>query len=109
MPWPMVLNLLNNIPELEFRRAFPLAQLTAFVGNAMGGKGDGSKAVDKTKLFSPMDFLPEYARPEGFTGHSGPRIPREAAREFLEASKRAQLPSWVVATAPLAGIRASAA
>jgi hypothetical protein len=103
--------LLEKVTTLSFRRDYMLAQLTAFVGNAMGGKGDGTgKKVDAAKLYSVTDFLPPWSRPEGFDSQgSNARVPKEAAREFLEASKRAQLPAWVIAVAPLAGIRSSAA
>jgi hypothetical protein len=110
MLWPVIENLLSHVSLLEFRRCYPVAQLTAFVGNAMGGKGDGKgKKAEPSKMFSPLEFVPWYARPEGFQTQGGHNIPRHVAKAFLEASKRALLPAWVVAVAPVAAIRNAAA
>jgi hypothetical protein len=106
--------LLGKVSTLNFRRDYMLASLMVLIGNALGGKADPNdpkaKKIDPARVYSVTDFLPPWSRPEGFLAQAGgTRVPREVAREFLEASKRAQLPAWVIAVAPLAAIRQSAA
>ena len=55
-----------RIPMIHLKRAWPLAQIQAFVGNALGGKSSGGKSLPSWKVFQPQEFLPGYARPEGF-------------------------------------------
>ncbi|WP_295818026.1 hypothetical protein [uncultured Deinococcus sp.] len=55
--------LTSRIPEIHLRRAWPMAQLQAFIGNALGGKASRGKKVDDSRSFKPQDFMPFYARP----------------------------------------------
>lgn len=57
----VLLFLFMRIPEIHMRAAWPVAQLMAFVGNALGGKGGGGKRLDKDKRFSAPEMLPWFA------------------------------------------------
>lgn len=53
--------LFRRIPGIHLKRAWPFAQLQAFVGNALGGKSSGGKKAPDWKTFRPTEFLPWYA------------------------------------------------
>lgn len=55
-----------RIPAIHLKRSWPMAQLQAFIGNALGGKDRSGKALPAWKSFAATDFLPFFARPEGF-------------------------------------------
>lgn len=73
-----------------------MAQIQAFIGNALGGKSHGGKALPAHKRFTPVDFLPHFARPEGFEDE--PLLPPHVCWMFLEAADNGGLSraSWVV-------------
>jgi hypothetical protein len=106
---PSVLGvLLEQLPMLELRRNYVTADLMAFVGNALGGKQKPSATGEKIDPFKVTDFLPFFARPEGFLEDAtGKAIPPHAARDFLEASRAGRVPEWVLNIAPIAAIRAA--
>jgi hypothetical protein len=60
---PQIEMLLDKARSENLRRDFTTAQLTAAVLNALGGKGDGSKKADPSKMFSVTDFLPPWSKP----------------------------------------------
>lgn len=89
------------------RQHLPVAQLEASIRNYFGGKADpadsSGKAIDPSKLYSPYELLPWYAKMEQDT-QAG--IPKEDAREFL--ANAGKLPSWVISIAPIEAIKAAA-
>lgn len=59
--WDLLLEYEQQLPQVEFYKSFPTAQMISFVGNAMGGKTNGGKPADPDKMFSPYEMLPPYA------------------------------------------------
>lgn len=54
--------LFQRIPGIHLKRAWPFAQLQAFIGNALGGKGSGGGAkTPEWKQFKAQEFLPWFA------------------------------------------------
>lgn len=95
---------------LEFRRHYVIAEMIAFIANALGGKSD-SKTVNTKPIdpFSPMDFMPSYARPAGFMDEvMSVKISEATAIDFLEHSRKGLVPEWVLNFAPINTIRAAA-
>lgn len=56
--------LFQRIPGIHLKRAWPSAQLQAFVGNAMGGKSKGGGKTPEWKIFTPQELLPWFAQTE---------------------------------------------
>jgi hypothetical protein len=55
--------LFGRIPGIHFKRAWPVAQLTAMLGNSNGGKSkSGGKSTPDWKVFRASEFIPPYAR-----------------------------------------------
>lgn len=103
--------LLEQLPMIEFRRYYATAEMIAFVGNALGGKQESKPKVNEKPFdpFSPMDFLPFFARPAGFIDAvSGIKIPEAAAIDFLENTRKGLVPDWVLNFAPINTIRTAA-
>lgn len=109
LTWPQVRMYLHQITQLEFRRHFPMAKLTAAVMNVAGGKPKpGAKGDPDFQPWSPYELLASYARLEDMVFPSGVSVSPTTAREFLRLSREGKLPSWVLATANMARIWAVA-
>jgi len=82
---------------VHLRRVWPLAQLTAMLGNVNGGKAEGGKKMDPRKTFTAQEFLPWFARPEGF-GPPPPALEPHHCAWLVEAAETGLLKnaSWVV-------------
>ncbi|MGY2892748.1 hypothetical protein [Deinococcus sp. UYEF24] len=87
----------ESLPMVYLRRAWPLAQLAAMLGNVNGGKSDGGKKMDARKTFSPLEFVPWYARAPGFELPAPMLAPHHCAAlvEAVEAG-HLQNSSWVL-------------
>lgn len=97
--------LLENLPEVNLRSAYPLAALEATLLNIMGGKPeDDAPARDPSRLYTPFDRLPWFARPE-WTGELQGNVSQEAALDFMRNRKR--LPAWAVTVAPIEAIKSA--
>ncbi|UQN10364.1 hypothetical protein [Deinococcus sp. QL22] len=88
--------LFGRIPGIHYKRAWPVAQLTAMLGNVNGGKSKGGGNTPDWKLFKGSEFLPAYARTPDL---DGPQLlaPHHCAAlaEALE-NKHLAHASWVV-------------
>lgn len=73
-----------------------MAHLMAFIGNALGGKSSGGKKMPKWKVFSPPEFLPFFAKPEGFDFDE--LLPPHLCSLLMRAIESGELAqaSWVV-------------
>lgn len=60
----VLVHLWQRIPGKRERENWMLAQLQAFLGNALGGKSKGGTKTPEWKLFKPQDFLPAWATSE---------------------------------------------
>lgn len=97
--------LLTHLPDVELRRSYPLAALEATVLNIMGGKPDeDAKRQDPSKLYTPFERLPWYARP-AWTGSISTALDRDAALDFMRNRKR--LPAWAITLAPIEAIKSA--
>lgn len=101
---------LEHLPEVEMRRAWPVAQLEAAIKNALGGKRPSKKKSDEPplqphELFNTLETLPYYARP-AWAEDASVSIAPDAAKAFLK--HRRDLPAWVIAVAPLDAIQRAA-
>jgi len=97
--------LLESLPEVNLRSAYPLAALEATLLNIMGGKpDDDAKAQDPSRLYSPFDRLPWYARPDWTSTLRG-NVSQEAALDFMRNRKR--LPAWAITVAPIEAIKSA--
>jgi len=52
-----------RIPDIHFKSVWGAAQMMAFYGNSMGGKGTGGKKLDDSKTFKWREFMPDWAVP----------------------------------------------
>jgi len=106
---PQLQYLLEHMPDIEFRRAYPLAGLEATILNMTGGKPDpsdpDSKPMDASRTYSPFERLPWYAQP-AWARHAATSIGVDAARDFMRNRKR--LPLWALNVAPIDEITAAA-
>lgn len=88
-----------------------MAQLEATLRNMMGGKRqkearpDDAPPLQPHELYSALELLPWYARPD-WVETAGLAIPPDAAKDFLQ--HRRDMPAWVVAIAPVDAIRRAA-
>ena len=100
---------LEHLPDVAFRHAYPLASLEAAVLNAMGGKPDPNdkkaKPLDPSRVYTPSERLPPYARPS-WLSEAPTGVPPDAARDFQANRKR--IPLWALQVAPLDAITAAA-
>lgn len=102
---------LEHMPDIHLRWAWPVAQLEAAIKNMMGGKRqkeakpDDDPPLQEHELFTPLELLPWYARPD-WVEAAGGTIPADAARDFL--AHRRDMPAWVIAIAPIDAIRRAA-
>jgi hypothetical protein len=89
-------HLYGRIPEIHMKRAWPMAQLEAFLGNALGGKSKGKSEMPEWKIIRPEERLPWFARPAGL-GHDDLMEPHHCLLliEALEAGELRQA-SWVL-------------
>ena len=85
------------LPMVHLHRTWPLAQLTAMLGNVNGGKAEGGKKMDPRKTFTALEFLPWFARPPGFEPPAPVLEPHHCAL-LVEAAETGLLrnASWVV-------------
>ena len=92
----MLVYLFSRIPAIHLKRAWPLAQLQAFMGNALGGRERGGKKLPSWKTFVTPDFLPFFARPEGFEVQN--LLPPHICSLIMQALDSGELSgaSWVV-------------
>ena len=92
----VVARLYLEIPDIHLKRAWPTMQLQAMVGNALGGKGDGSERMDPAKAWRPEEFTPPFAR--GAEGLPQPALEPQHCWAFQQALETGQLEgaSWVV-------------
>lgn len=90
-------HLFGRIPEIHFKRAWPVAQLTAMLGNVNGGKAKGGGSTPSWKLFNGQDFVPGYARPPGMDEGLHRLEPHHCAL-FAQALEQGYLKnaSWVL-------------
>src|SRR5690606_40685650 len=98
------------MPDVHLRWAWPVAQLEAALRNMMGGKRqketqpDDDPPLQPHELYTPLELLPWYARPEwAETGALTAGIHPDAAKDFMR--HRRDMPAWVVAIAPVDAIR----
>ncbi len=100
--------LMMHMPDVELRRAYPLAGLEATLLNALGGKPDpgekDGKPADPARLYTPFERLPWYARPE-WVSDVRTSIGVDAAQDFMRNRKR--LPLWALNVAPISEITAA--
>ena len=105
--------LLEHMPEVEYRRAYPLASLEAAVLNAIGGKPDpedkDAEPLPPERTFTPLEILPPYARPAWIAERTPAGLPPAVAHDFMQRVKTKLLPPWVLAICPIDHIRAAAA
>lgn len=101
------------MPEVEYRRAYPLASLEAALLNAVGGKPDpadeDAEPLPPERSFTPLELLPPYASPAWIAEKTPAGLPPTVARDFLRRVKAKSLPPWVLAICPIDTIRAAAA
>lgn len=85
-----------RVPDIHLKRAWVSAHLMSFIGNALGGKSTGGKKLPRWKMFSPTDFLPFFARPEGFQGED--LLPPHLCSLLMRAAGSGELgqASWVI-------------
>lgn len=94
----VVARLYMEIPDIHLKRAWPLMQLQAFVGNSLGGKGKGDgEKPDPKSLWRPEEFTP----PAAYGAADLPRPLLEpqhcwALQQAIEAGHLGQGASWVV-------------
>lgn len=101
---------LEHLPDVELRRAYPLAGLEATILNMMGGKRKKKSESDeppleKHELWLAIERLPFFAQPE-WVKEATPSISVEAAQDFLKHKKR--LAAWVLQVAPIDAIARAA-
>jgi hypothetical protein len=99
MPVDLIGSYLSELLQIEFRRALPMAQFEATVGNMMGGKGgDGDKPLASDKVIHPFERLPAYARPpevNQIVTWGGLIYTPEQCRAIVWAFEDGALPNWV--------------
>lgn len=90
-------HLFGRIPGIHLKRAWPVAQLTAMLGNVNGGKSKGGKKSPDWKTFKASEFLPAWARTADMQAERTLLEPHHCAllAQALEARHLAQA-SWVV-------------
>jgi hypothetical protein len=100
------------MPDVNLRHAWPVAQLEATLRNMMGGKRQRERKLDDDpplqphELYSALELLPWFARPDWAEEAAGLAIPPDAAKDFLK--HRRDMPDWVIAIAPIDAIRRAA-
>ncbi len=57
----VLVHLWQRIPVKRERESWMLAQLQAFIGNALGGKSKRGEKKPEGMMFKPPDFLPAWA------------------------------------------------
>lgn len=85
---------LEGVTDEAFRNSWMFAQLQAFIGNALGGKGNKKDSLSKNKAFTPLEFIPPWARPAHL--RENPVIPSLLCVAVVEALEAKQIPSWVL-------------
>lgn len=99
----------RSLPDVEMRRAWPMAALESFARNFAGGKPDpndtSAKTIPPERTFAPSELLPPWARPDWLDA-TGTSIPADAARDFLKHQRR--VPSWALQVAPIGEIKNAA-
>lgn len=99
MPSDLLFVYYQRIAESEKRRAWPIMVLTSFIGNALGGKSDAISTTPKSKLWSPLDFLPYFAHTKTSLlelKFGGSAFSPEQCNWISEGVANRELPSWVV-------------
>jgi len=88
--------LFQRIPRIHLYRAWPLMQLQAFIGNALGGKQKGGEKLAKNKVYSPLDFVPPLARTPDLI--PAPPLAPQHCSVLIQALESGQLKnaSWVI-------------
>lgn len=90
-------HLFGRIPGIHFKRAWPVAQLTAMLGNVNGGKSRGGRSMPDWKVFKAGEFIPPYGRTADMEDERTLLEPHHCAAlaDALEA-KQLKNASWVV-------------
>lgn len=88
--------LFGRIPKIHLHRAWPLMQLQAFIGNALGGKQKGGEKLATNKVFSPLEFAPPMAQVPGLL--PAPPLSAPQCAVLIQALEAGQLrgASWVI-------------
>ncbi|MBZ9753009.1 hypothetical protein K7W42_19405 [Deinococcus sp. HMF7604] len=89
--------LFSRVPGIHLKRAWPFAQLQAFIGNALGGKGGDGKKTPDWKLFKTPELLPWFAQTEELRAQ-GQLLSPPHCLLISDALEQGQLreASWVV-------------
>jgi hypothetical protein len=78
----------------EYRRAYPVVQLTAILLNALGGKSDSGESLSPSKRFEVEELMPAWALPEALI-RDLPFTLRQCA-VISEAIGQRAIPSWAL-------------
>lgn len=54
--------LFHRIPTKRLKEYWPSMQVSAMIGNANGGKSKSSEPVNSDQVFTPLDFIPPFAK-----------------------------------------------
>lgn len=87
-----------RIPDIQIKRAWPLIQLQAFIGNALGGKSrGGEEAPDPSSVWSASELAPHFL-PRGLSDAPEPALEPQHCYAFAFALEGGLLEgaSWVL-------------
>lgn len=97
--WDLLLEYHEQLTQLEMIRAYPIAQLLAFVGNALGGKSDSKgKKSDSSKMFTPLEMLSPFAMTKEIQNsmkYGGTEFSPAQCHLITDAIEQMAIPSWV--------------
>lgn len=97
--WDLLLEYESQITNIELYKTYPIAQMLAFVGNALGGKGKGGPPVSQDKVFTPIEMLPWYAQTNELRlslKYGGTFFTPKQAKLLGRAIHAKELPSWAL-------------